>query len=169
MIKFDLSADTVVLASNNSKTEIPDKLDIGKVSLSELKKDFSKTFLLSSRLEGTDYDNISNIEAVTATFNDSDFTEKPLILDKSRINLSNAPDTANYKYEIQSQRLEITLMGPEDVLAEITPEDIAADIDLLNANITSDSFSWNAKFSCKYDNVWVVTNSKVSIKRTKSS
>ena len=169
IINFDLSNDTVVLACNNSLTEIPDKLDIGKVSLSELKKGFTKTFQLSSRLEGTDYENISNIEAVTVTFNDSDFTEKPLILDKSRINLSNAPDTANYKYEIQSQRLEITLMGPEDVLAEITPEDIAADIDLLNANITSDSLSWNAKFSCKYDNVWVVTNSQVSLKRTKSS
>ena len=169
ILHFDLSADKVVLACNNSQTEIPDKLDIGKVSLSELKKGFTKTFQLSSRLEGTDYENISNIEAVTVTFNDADFSEKPLILDKSRINLSNEPDAANYKYEIQSQRLEITLMGPEEVLEEITPEDIVVDIDLLNANITSDSFSWNAKFSCKYDNVWVIMNPKVSVKRTKAT
>ena len=169
IINFDLSAESVVLACNNTQTEIPDKLDIGKVSLSELKKGFSKTFLLSSRLEGTDYENVSNIEAITVTFNDSDFVEKPMILDKSRINTSNEPDASNYKYEVQSQRLEITIMGPEDVLAEVTPEDIMVDIDLLNANITSDSFSWNARFSCKYDNVWVTTNSKVSVKRTKTN
>lgn len=167
IIKFSLSADSVILACNNSQTEIPDKLDIGKVSLNELKQGFSKTFLLSSRLEGTDYENISNIEAVTVTFNDADFSQKSLILDKSRINTSNEPDADKYRYEIQSQRMEITLLGPEDVLSEVTPEDIVVDIDLLNANINSDSFSWNAKCSCKYDSVWVVTNSKVSVKRTK--
>lgn len=168
LIRFDLSADSVILASNNSQTEIPDKLDIGKVSLSELKSGFSKTFLLSSRLEGTDLENVSNLEAVTVTFNDTDFAQKPIVLDKSRINISNAPDASNYKYEITTQRLEITLMGPEDVLTEITPEDIVVDIDLLNANISSDSFSWNARFSCKYNNVWVATESKVKIMRTKT-
>ena len=169
LIRFDLSADSVILASNNSQTEIPDKLDIGKVSFSELKAGFSKTFLLSSRLEGTDLENVSNLEAVTVTFNDTDFAQKPIVLDKSRINISNAPDASNYKYEITTQRLEITLMGPEDVLTEITPEDIVVDIDLLNANISSDSFSWNARFSCKYNNVWVATESKVKIMRTKNS
>ena len=166
VIKFDLSADTVVLASNNSKTEIPDKLDIGKVSLADLKPGFSKTFQLSSRLEGTEYENVSNLEAVTVTFNESDFAQKTLILDKSRISTSNEPDASKYKYEIKSQRIEVMLMGPEDVLNEVTAEDIIADVDLLNANITSDMFNWNAKFSCKYDNVWVATTSKVSVQRT---
>ena len=169
IIKFTMSADSVLLACNNSQTEIPDRLDIGKVSLSELKPGFSKTFLLSSRLEGTDLENVSNLEAVTVTFNDTDFAQKPLVLDKSRINLSNEPDKSNYKYEIKTPRMEITLIGPEDVLAEVTPEDIVVDIDLLNANITSDSFNWNAKFSCKYNNVWVVTNSKVAVMRTKNN
>lgn len=166
IIKFSLSADTVILASNNSKTEIPDRLDIGKVSLSDIKPGFSKTFQLSNRLEGTDYENMSNLEAVTVTFNEEDFSQKTIILDKSRINTSNEPDPANYKYEIKSPRIEVTVIGPEDVLAEVTAEDIIADVDLLNANITSDMFSWNAKFSCKYNNVWIATNSKVSVQRT---
>ena len=169
IIKFNLSSNSVLLACNNSQTEIPDKLDIGKVSLSDLKPGFSQTFLLSSRLEGTELENLSNLEAVTVTFNDSDFSQKSIVIDKSRINLSNEPDASNYKYEIMSPRLEITLIGPEEVLAEITPEDIVVDIDLLNANISSNSFSWNAKFSCKYDNVWVITPSKVAVMRTKTS
>ena len=169
IIKFSLSADTVILASNNSKTEIPDRLDIGKVSLSDIKPGFSKTFQLSNRLEGTDYENMSNLEAVTVTFNEEDFSQKTIILDKSRINTSNEPDPANYKYEIKSPRIEVTVIGPEDVLAEVTAEDIIADVDLLNANITSDMFSWNAKFSCKYNNVWIATNSKVSVQRTGTS
>ena len=61
IIKFDLSSDEVVLACNNSKTEIPDMLDLGKVSLSELKPGFTKTFSLSNRLEGRDYEKVSFI------------------------------------------------------------------------------------------------------------
>lgn len=167
IIKFNLTADTIVLASNNSKTEIPSTLDIGKVSLSELKPGFSKTFSISNRLEGSDYENVSNLETVTVTFNDYDFTETALFLDDSRINISNKPDSANYDYTVVTKRMEITVVGPEDVLEEITPKDIIADVDLLNANITTDSFNWNATFSCpKYNNVWVVTNSKVSVQRT---
>jgi hypothetical protein len=166
-IKFNLSADSVVLACNNSKTEIPDKLDIGKVSLSEIKPGFTRTFSLSNRLEGSEYENVSDLETVTATFDDSQFSSMNLTLDKSRINTSNEPDKSNYDYKVLTERFEITVMGPAEVLSEITPEDIAADVDLLNANITTDSFSWSAKFSCKYDNVWVVTNSKVSVQRTK--
>lgn len=167
IIKFSLSADTIVLATNNSKTEIPSTLDIGKISLSELKPGFSKTFSISNRLEGSEYENISNLETVTVTFNDSDFTETSLILDNSRINISNKPDSTNYDYSVLTQRMDITVVGPEDVLEEITPMDIIADVDLLNANITADSFNWNATFSCpKYNNVWVVTNSKVSVQRT---
>lgn len=157
----------MLLACNNSQTEIPDKIDIGKVSLSDLKPGFSKTFLLSSRLEGTEFENLSNLEAVTVTFNDSDFAQKTIVLDNSRFNTSNEPDAANYKYEVMFPRMEIDLIGPEDVLQEVTPEDIVGDIDLLNANINSDSFTWNARYSCKYDSVWVVTTKKVQIKRTK--
>lgn len=167
IIKFDMSSDSVVLACNNSKVEIPDMLDIGKVSLNELKPGFTKTFSISNRLEGSDYENVSELETVTVKFDDSDFAQTSLVLDKSRISTSNEPDAANYKYEVLTQRMEITLVGPEEVINEITPEDILADVNLINANISTDQFSWNASFTCKYDSVWVVTNSKVSVQRTK--
>ena len=167
IIKFDMSSDSVVLACNNSKVEIPDMLDIGKVSLNELKPGFTKTFSISNRLEGSDYENVSDLETVTVKFDDSDFAQTSLVLDKSRISTSNEPDAANYKYEVLTQRMEITLVGPEEVINEITPEDILADVNLINANLSTDQFSWNASFTCKYDSVWVVTNSKVSVQRTK--
>ena len=167
IIKFDMSSDSVVLACNNSKVEIPDMLDIGKVSLNELKPGFTKTFSISNRLEGSDYENVSELETVTVKFDDSDFAQTSLVLDKSRISTSNEPDAANYKYEVLTQRMEITLVGPEEVINEITPEDILADVNLIKANLSTDQFSWNASFTCKYDSVWVVTNSKVSVQRTK--
>lgn len=168
IIHFNLSSDSVVLACNNSKTEIPDTLDIGKVSLSELKPGFTRTFSLTNRLEGSEYENVSDLETVTVAFDDSDFTQTELTLDKSQITTSNEPDSTNYKYDVLTQKMNITVVGPADIIEEITPEDIIADVNLLNASITSDSFSWNASFSCpKYDSVWVVTNSKVSVQRTK--
>ena len=109
IIKFDMSSDSVVLACNNSKVEIPDMLDIGKVSLNELKPGFTKTFSISNRLEGSDYENVSELETVTVKFDDSDFAQTSLVLDKSRISTSNEPDAANYKYEVLTQRMEITL------------------------------------------------------------
>ena len=169
IINFVLSSDTVVLACKNSKTEIPDRLDIGKVSLSELKPGFTRQFSISNRLEGTEYENVSDLETVTVSLDSSGFEQTSLVLDSSRINTSNEPDAANYDYKILTQRMEISVVGPADIISEITPEDIIADVDLLNANITSDSFNWNAKFSCKYNNVWVVTSSKISVQRTKKN
>ena len=65
--------------------------------------------------------------------------------------------------------MTISVVGPEEIINEITAEDIIADVNLLNADITVDQFNTNVNFSCpKYDNVWITTSSKVSVRRTKT-
>ncbi len=165
-IKFKLSADTVTLACNNSETEIPDTISIGMIPLNEIKPGFTKTFSLSTSLESSEFINVSELETVTVTLEDGDLTQTDMLIDKSRINISNIPDST-YDYEILTQQLDVTLVGSEESLAEITPEDIVVEVNLLNASITTDQFNWNATYSCPdYDDVWVITNSKISIQRT---
>lgn len=167
ILKFKLSADSVVLACNNSQTEIPDIIDIGVVPLNELKLGFSRTFSMNKQLENSEYINISELETVTVTLDDNGLAQTDLTLDQSHITIRNVPDSS-YDYRILTQKMDISVVGPEDIISQITQEDIVADVNLINTTISSDQFNANVAFSCPtYNNVWVVTNSKVSIQRTK--
>lgn len=169
-IKFRMSADTITLSCNNSQTGIPDTLDIGVIPLNEIKPGFSRTFYMSNSLENSEYINVSDLEAVTVTLEDEGLTETSLTIDRSRINISNIPDSS-YEYTILTQQMDITVVGPAESVSQITADDIIADVSLLNLNITSNQFNQNVTFSCPtFDDVWVTTNSansKVSIQRTK--
>ena len=168
-VKLKLSELSILLACNNSQVEIPDNLNIGYVSLNELKPGFAKTFRLSNVLESTDYINVSDLEVVTVELEDEDLRQADLTLNKDRITISNVPDNT-YDYSVLTQRLNVTVVGPEDVIDQIGPDDIVADVNLLTVSTNSEQFNWYATFSCPdYDNVWVVTNSKVSLQRTKKT
>ena len=167
-LKFNMSVDSVVLAANNSQTEIPDTIDIGKIMLSDLDLDFSKTLTLSSVLENSDYINVSDVDAVTVSLDTSGLAKTDITLDQSRITISNKPDS-NYSYSVLTQKLPIAVVGPEEIIQQLTADDIIADVNLLNADITTNQFNYYVTFSCpKYNNVWVVTKSTVSIYRTEN-
>ena len=98
----------------------------------------------------------------------SRLVQKDLTIDQSRISISNVPDSS-YDYKVLTQRMNITVVGSEESINAITAEDIVADINLLYTNATTEHFNANVTFSCPtYDDVWVATNSKVSIQCTKT-
>ena len=179
--------DSITIASKNSQAEIPDSLEIGKIVLSDITPDYSRTFDLSTVLEAQNCINMSGITNITVTLepyaaDEHDESDEPdesdtpdeakkiitksIYLDQSRINISNKPDN-NYDYSVLTENLTIDIAGPSDVLAEVTANDIIADVNLLNANISEDQFTYDVMFSCpKYDNIWAITVCKVSIQRT---
>lgn len=167
VLKFNLSSDSITIASKNSKlTEIPDTLEIGKVILSELDLGYSKTFTIDVK----DYINVSNLESVTVTLDDSDLAKKDLSLSQDQISISNAPND-NYDYSVLTKKLDISIVGPKDVIDDITASDIVADANLLGADIPQgESFSYSVSISCpNYNNVWAVTNSKITIQKTEKA
>ncbi len=173
--------DSITIASKNSQAEIPDRLEIGKILLSDITPEYSRTFDLSTVLEAQNCINMSGITSITVTLepyakdelDESDepdeskkIVTKSISLDQSRINISNKPDN-NYDYSVLTENLTIDIAGPSDVLSEVTANDIIADVNLLNANISEDQFTYDVIFSCpKYPNIWAITVSKVSIQRT---
>ena len=61
-LDFKMSADSLTIASNNSFSEIPDTLDIGKIPLSDLDIGYSNTFDISTVLETSGMINKSGID-----------------------------------------------------------------------------------------------------------
>lgn len=162
-LKFNMSADSITVASKNSLSEIPDMLEIGKIDLRELDLGYSRTFELKNILDTGNYINMSNLESVTVTLDDEGLAKKDLII--TSFSVSNPPDK-NYDYEVLTKQLDITLVGPESVINEITSADVVADVNLMNTIIATDQFTDTVTISCpKYDNVWAITNSKISIQR----
>jgi len=132
-LDFKMSADSLTIASNNSFSEIPDTLDIGKIPLSDLDIGYSNTFDISSVLETSGMINKSGIDSITVTLNDEGLAKKEIVLDGSSIRLSNTPND-NYDYDILTQKLTISVIGPEGVISELTASDFTADVNLLNAD-----------------------------------
>lgn len=152
-LDFKMSADSLTIASNNSFSEIPDTLDIGKIPLSDLDIGYSNTFDISSVLETSGMINKSGIDSITVTLNDEGLAKKEIVLDGSSIRLSNTPND-NYDYDILTQKLTISVIGPEGVISELTASDFTADVNLLNADTSQDQFNYDVTISClTHDNV----------------
>ncbi len=165
-ISFDYSVNSLTIASKTSKLEdIPDTIEIGKVLLSDLKPGFTQTY----PIDLADYINLSNVDTVTVTLNDEGLASKTLYIDNFEI--SNAP--SNYDFEVITQRTEITVVGPADIIESITSKDIIADVNLSNATadtIQGESFNHDVNYSCpNYDNVWVATQSNVILTKTEKT
>lgn len=165
-LNLKMSEDKIKIASRNSKAEIPDKLEIGKIVLSDITPDYSETFNLSDVLETQGCINMSETTSITVTVDSENLATKQITLDQSRINISNAPNN-RYDYKVITPSLNIEIVGAADVIEKITSNDIIGDVNLLNTNITEDQFIDDVIFSCpKYDDIWAITNYKVSIQRT---
>lgn len=165
-LNLEMSENEIEIASKNSLAEIPDKLKICTIVLSDITPDYSKTIDLSTILEDQNCINMSDFTSITVTMNQENITTKKITIDQSRINISNAPNNG-YDYKVITPGIELEIAGPAEIIEKVTPNDIIADANLLNANITEDQFTYDVIFSCpKYDNIWAITNYKVSIQRT---
>lgn len=160
-LQFTLSEDSITIASKTSQlSEFPDTFEIGKIILSDLDIDYTKTFTIDTG----NYKNMSNLETVTVTLDSSNLAKRHLVI--TNFNVTNAPE--NYDFTVVTKSLEIDVIGPEDVVNEMTLSDVVADINLLNADTTSEgeTFNWDVTISFpNYDSVWAVTQSKAIVSK----
>ncbi|MDE5556455.1 MAG: hypothetical protein K2J32_02000 [Ruminococcus sp.] len=164
-LNLQMSTNKIKIASKNSQTEIPDKLEIGKIYLSAITPDYSKTFNIDQTLEDKNCINMSDTKSITVTMNSENISKREITIDQSRVNISNAPD--EYDYKVITQNINLEIAGDAETIEKITPNDIVADVNLLNSNITEDQFTYDVIFSFpKYPDVWAITDYKVSIQRT---
>ncbi|MBQ8181662.1 MAG: hypothetical protein IJ010_06815 [Ruminococcus sp.] len=158
-MKFDLSADSLTVASRNSQLEIPDPLDIGKINLSDVGLGYTKSFDINALLETSNVINMSGLETVVLTLDDTDLEKKEFILDKSSIHISNKPGGGDYDYDLISQNVKICVVGPKEEIAKLTPADFAAEANLLNTDIPVGQSYFDVTVHClASDKVWAIAN-----------
>jgi hypothetical protein len=109
---------------------------------------------------------MSHLESVTVSLDNSELATKRITLDGSRFTISNAP-AGNYEYTVITQNLPVDIVAPADIIDDITANDFIADINLLNADISGEQFTYPITItSTNYDNVWAVKNINVTVQRT---
>lgn len=162
-ISFTITPPEVILASKNSEINLDDKKDI-KINLRELDLGYSKDFSIDSLLTSDDIINVSGVGSVNVKLNDEDFDSREMTLSNSNIDLMNVPND-DYDYTIVTETLPIKIVGPKDIINDITAADLDAEVDLATADTSMVQFNYDVSIFCKtHNNVWAVIDSKVNNK-----
>ena len=164
--RLTLSTDSIVIASGTGQTELPNKLEIGSIKLSDITLDYSSTFNVGTVLSSSGLKNLSNVDNVTVSFDSSGLAVREFVIAKEDIHIRNKP-SSEYEYTVGSNSLNITVVGPEETLQMLTNKDFTVETNLLNADISGSQFSNDVTITCPdYNNVWSTTKSKILIQKT---
>ena len=164
-LDYTITPETVTIAAKTSDTNLTDPLQF-KIELSALDIDYSQDIDMNSLLAANNLMNISDIATFNFKLNSDGLASKEIALTKDDINLLNQPSD-DYNYEIIRDRLVVKLVGPSDVIENITAKDLSAVVDLLGADVSMNQFQYDVTISCNtHNNVWAVGNSKVTVKKT---
>ena len=87
----------------------------------------------------------------------------------------NAPGT--YDFNVLTQQLKVSIIGPADVMDELDASDLTANVDLLSYStqagaVDSDTITFNSTptISCsKYNTVWAVGDYRVAVQGVRSA
>lgn len=159
-----LSTETLTFASNDAALANQESWDLGYYpSLSDIGLDYSYTFDVPEK-EGII--NQSGIKQVTLTLDSEGLSEREFVLGKDNFSIVNAPE--NYDFRVITETLTIKVIGPTEVLEELSTSDIVVKVDLLNHN-TSQSTSFTADTQVSFSNVstvWASQPYRITIEQT---
>lgn len=167
MDRFSLSAETIDIASGSTLSEIPEAIEIGSIKLSDITLDYSNSFDIKKILEDAGLKNQSNISTVNVDFDSAGLTTREFTISGDRIRTKNKPSVL-YDYTVVTNSIDITVIGPEETLKQLTANDFTVEANLLgNDSSTMDQFPNDVEISCPdYDQVWSVSKVRVYIKKT---
>ena len=164
---FDLSSLKYTLS--NSKIDIAAPVnsikDLGEVHLGYLNLhsvDLNSSFVYNVELPDK-YRNLSGFSSVNVNFDWSNYASKTISIDKSKIFVVNAPSKYNIGIKTNNIR-NIKIIGPKDVISNITAANIIAEIDLFEADLNQSTYSMPVQiYSPQYNNIWAFGNYTATI------
>lgn len=156
--KISLSPDKIQIAANGSSLDDLKTWDFGTISLNDVGLDFSKSLSVDIPSE---YRNISDINSVTLTLDNSDLAEKEITIDD--IKVTNQP-VGYTDFKVNTDSLTVTLIGDKDQIDKITKADIIANINLVGYKVQSYDFTYDVSISfSKFNKVWAVGSYKANV------
>ncbi len=167
-LKLALSEKKITLAAPNSSVDEMKEFNIGSISLSEIDLDYSNDFEVTVP-EG--YVNQSGFSTVNLSLDSKGLAKKDFVI--SDIGMINVP--TSYQFDVVTRQLTVSIIGPEDVLAEIDTRDITVNVDLISYTTQADAvdgdtvtFNYTPTISIRrYNNVWATGDYRVAVRGEK--
>ncbi|MBQ8965317.1 CdaR family protein [Ruminococcus sp.] len=159
ILPIKLSQDSVSIITPHLDDPDNEKIVLGNIPLSDI--NLSRTFTFNVPLE-TGEVNTSGNDTITVSFEKKGFSSATFTLDADNIELKNAP--AAFLSEVDNQKLpNVMMFGPEDVIENLTDEDIHATVSLSDIKGTG-SYTKEAKiYATDKKNVWSYGVNEVQI------
>ncbi len=163
-LHLSLSEQKITLAAPNTSLDEMDEFNIGSIALRDIDLDYSHDFVVTVP---ENYQNQSGFSTVTLHLDSNGLVKKDFVL--SDIGVINAP--ASYNFEVLTQQLKVSIIGPESVMEELDASDITANVDLLSYSTQAEvvdgdtvTFNYTPTISCsKYNTVWAVGDYRVAV------
>ena len=161
-LDYHLSSDTIDLAAPSDSISGLGEFTLGTIDLRNV--NIGSVFNLEVQLPNN-YRDLSNLGSVQVTFPTEDMASKSF--DVARFSITNAPE--NYNIRILDSALKnITIIGPTDVISELTPLDISVEVNLLDINVYEGTQSVPAEVSVPDKGlVWAYGPYNLTIEATK--
>ncbi|MCD8006489.1 MAG: hypothetical protein LUF29_05875 [Oscillospiraceae bacterium] len=151
-IAYSISPSSILVRSQTTNLNNLDPINLDYISVSDITVGSVVTVSID---KNANYENISGVETATITFELDGYAEKAVTLSNSQIYIVNSPDDKTVTVET-AQIQNVILVGPEDVLEQISSSDVIAEIDMLDYANTSVSYTIMdlTIYVPGYDNVW---------------
>lgn len=150
-LKYSFSSSEISIAAPASSMATLGEIHLGYLNLSQV--DLNSKFDFNVNLPAN-YKNLSGVEKVTVDFNWDYYDSKIISLERSKIFVINASN--KYNYNIKTKKItNIKIIGPKSVISSINENNIIAELDLLDQDLSESSYVKNVRiYSPDSNNVW---------------
>ncbi len=165
-IPYTLSEDSILVRSQNAGIDRIDNIGLGYVDVRNIRPGTVQTFWIPLN---SYYENISGIDKVSVNFDLEGYAEKNLTLTNSQIFAING--SSDYKVTVETNRISVTVVGPEEVLDAIDPLNFVAEIDLIDYNLEDLAAGQERLMNLSiyapgYSNVWAIGSYQAFVRIT---
>ena len=161
-LKYEIQPSSIIVAAPGNLIDNLSKLDIGTINLSDIS--LGKTYFTIPLPEG--YKNLSGNNSVTVEWKTENYGTLSIPVKTENIVITNAPD--NYNISLTTRHINFTVVGPSDVLAGISGNDIIVNADLLGVSLRegSQDITVTARLKGENQKCWISGEYKVTIRAT---
>ena len=158
-LPMKLSQDSISISTPHLDDEATEKVTLGNIPINDI--DLKKTFNFKIPIPAGDL-NTSGSDNVLVSFDSEGYSSAEFTLRSENIDLIGAPPKLNV--EIDNKELpNITIIGPSEIINELTDDDIHAKINLSDVHSTG-SLAKNATiYIPNCNNVWSCGSNQVQI------
>jgi YbbR domain-containing protein len=163
-LNFILSSNYITVGASKNMLGTAETLDLGYIDIKTLSLDTPLTFPIELP---ENYKNISNIQEVTASLQNKNYTSKRLTVsgDKLEEAIKNKP--GHFDINLLTQSVSFNVNGPSSIIKDLTADNVVVEIDLSNLNLEIGTFQ--APFTVIFPqspSAWAEQSEKVSFTAT---